>query len=299
MRQTSRVEWVVIALIAVVVVGLGTYLLVRPAGDTASAAHVSSPTETTAATPTSHADDELEVSTAPMASDQPDSDGSAADIGDGVGLEDGVVDSAAQLPGLPTTDEPETIGPFGDLARRVEGDPFAIGAVDAPIVMVEFADYRCPFCAVFSQTHLPDITQKYVDSGVLRFEWRDMPIFGDESENAAVAGRAAARQGKFWEFNTAVYAAAPGKGHPEMSRDDLIAFARDVGIADLAAFESDLTDRQLLADVRTDMDAGAVLGVPSVPAFVVNGYPMLGAQPIDDFYNLIDGALALHEKASS
>src|SRR5699024_1196470 len=88
----------------------------------------------------------------------------------------------------------EEFGPLGDLARRDEGDPLAMGAVDAPVVMVEFADYRCPFCAKFSRDVEPELIEQYVDTGKLRIEWRDMPIYGEDSARAARAARAAAEQ---------------------------------------------------------------------------------------------------------
>lgn len=83
------------------------------------------------------------------------------------------------------------MGPVGDLSRRIDGDPLALGAVDAPVVMVAYSDYRCPFCAKFSRDTEPVLVEKYVDEGVLRIEWRDLPIFGEQSMSAARAGRAA------------------------------------------------------------------------------------------------------------
>ncbi|MDN5759410.1 MAG: DsbA family protein, partial [Tomitella sp.] len=82
-------------------------------------------------------------------------------------------------------DTPGKTGPLGDLATRIEGDPLALGSVDAPVVLVEFADYRCSFCAKFSRDIAPDLIDEYVDSGQLRIEWRDMPIYGEESMLAA------------------------------------------------------------------------------------------------------------------
>src|SRR5699024_10549139 len=68
-----------------------------------------------------------------------------------------------------------------DMSRRDEADPLAMGAVDAPVVMVEYADFRCPFCGVFARDVQPELISRYVDEGILRIEWRDLPIFGDQS----------------------------------------------------------------------------------------------------------------------
>lgn len=185
------------------------------------------------------------------------------------------------------------IGPFGDLALRTKGDPLAVGKVDAPVVMVMFSDYRCPFCALFSQTLEQPLIDKYVDSGVLRIEWRDFPIFGSESARAAVAGRAAAAQGRFWEFNKAVYAAAPERGHPSLPDAQLVTFARQAGVADIARFTADLDNPDYIAAVAADFDEGGRIGVPATPSFIINGYPMQGAQPIGEFEQLIDTVATL------
>ena len=111
--------------------------------------------------------------------------------------------------------------PLGEQARREASDPFALGNVDAPVALVVFSDYRCPFCARYSQATEPELVARYVDAGKLRIEWRDFPIFGDASLLAARAGRAAAAQGKFWEFNRAVYAAAPASGHHDLTEAKL------------------------------------------------------------------------------
>lgn len=198
---------------------------------------------------------------------------------------------ATQQTGPPAVQQPaETIDP--GLARRLADDVTALGAVDAPLVVVEYADYRCPYCAKFGRETFPTIVEEYVESGAVRIEWRDMPIFGEESELVAVAGRAAGNQDRFWEFHTVVFEAAPESGHPDLPRDVLIEHARAAGVPDLAAFESDLDDPALLEAVRTDAAEARSVGVSSVPAFVVGGTPLLGAQPVEVFREVIEAQLA-------
>jgi protein-disulfide isomerase len=96
-----------------------------------------------------------------------------------------------------------------DMARRIPGDPTALGDPQAPVVLVEYSDLRCPFCGIYARETLPLLVNEYVQSGKLRVEWRDFPVFGQESIDAAVADRAAGEQGKFWQFNAATYAHAP------------------------------------------------------------------------------------------
>ncbi|WP_305094068.1 thioredoxin domain-containing protein [Prescottella sp. R16] len=181
-------------------------------------------------------------------------------------------------------------GPVGDLSRRIDGDPLARGAVDAPVTMVVFSDYRCPFCAKFSRDTEPQLVERYVDSGQLRIEWRDLPLFGDQSRAAAVAGRAAAAQGKFWEFNSALYAAAPDRGHPEFDAAALRGFAEQAGVPDLERFDRDAAGADFDRAVGSDLLEAKMLGVSSTPAFVINGYPVLGAQPLDVFVDTIETA---------
>lgn len=179
-----------------------------------------------------------------------------------------------------------------DLARRIDGDPTAIGPVDAPVVMVAYADYRCPFCSLFEQQTLPTIVADYVDRGLLRYEFRDMPLFGQHSLDAAVAGRAAGSQGKFWAFMSAVSANGVVEGgHPDLPRERLIGFAELVGVPDMEQFEADLDDPELLAAVQRDFAEGRQLGLSSVPAFLVGDTPVVGAQPIEVFERAIDQEL--------
>lgn len=178
------------------------------------------------------------------------------------------------------------------LERRIDADPMALGAVDAPVVMIEYSDYRCPFCGVYARKTQPEIIKKYVDSGKLRIEWRDFPVLGEASATAAVAARAAGEQGLFWEFNDAVYAAAPERGKADLSEKELMAFAKNVGVPDMTKFAADLKSPQLLALVKADLDEGTALGLNSTPTFVINNQSIPGAQPLEIFSQVIDEALA-------
>ncbi|KHO24692.1 DsbA family protein [Mycolicibacterium setense] len=176
--------------------------------------------------------------------------------------------------------------------RRQAGDPLALGALDAPVAMVVFSDYRCPFCAKFSRDIEPELVKRYVDAGRLRIEWRDFPIFGPQSMSAARAGRAAAEQGKFWEFNRAVYGAAPERSKADLTDGALIEFARQAGVPDIGRFTAAMRGNAFDAAINADLAQGTGIGVPSTPAFLINDVPMLGAQPTEDFVRAIDAALA-------
>ncbi|WP_019971703.1 thioredoxin domain-containing protein [Mycobacterium sp. 141] len=188
-----------------------------------------------------------------------------------------------------------TTSPDGGLSaaieRRQPGDPLALGDPRAPVAMVIFSDYRCPFCAKFSRDTEPVLIERFVNDGKLRIEWRDFPIFGEQSRLAALAGRAAADQGKFWEFNRAVYAAAPERSKPDLTEQALIGFARQAGVPDIDRFTSGMHSGAFDAAVDADFAQGNSIGIPSTPAFLIAGRPMLGAQPTADFVQAIDNAL--------
>lgn len=178
-----------------------------------------------------------------------------------------------------------------DMSRRTADDPTALGTVDAPVVLVEYADYRCPFCGLFSRDTLPPLVEKYVKSGELRVEWRDLPVFGEQSTMAAVAGRAAGNQRKFWEFNKAVFAIAPERGHADLSRERLVQIAQEAGVPDMTRFDADLDSKELQQAVATDAQEAASLGATGTPTFLVNDTPLIGAQPLATFEKAVQAAL--------
>ncbi|MUL82214.1 MULTISPECIES: thioredoxin domain-containing protein [unclassified Mycolicibacterium] len=183
-------------------------------------------------------------------------------------------------------------GSHTPVERRQAGDPLALGDRDAPVALVVFSDYRCPFCAKFSRVIEPELVKRYVDAGQLRIEWRDFPIFGPQSMSAARAGRAAAEQGKFWEFNRAVYAAAPERSKADLTDEVLIDLARQAGVPDIDRFTAGMRGNAFDAAINSDLAQGTGIGVPSTPAFLINDVPLLGAQPTEEFVHAIDAALA-------
>jgi len=183
--------------------------------------------------------------------------------------------------------------PATGAAQRIAGDPQALGAVDAPVVLVEWADFRCPFCAVFTNQTLPTLIQEYVDKGLVRYEFNDSVLFGDQSIAGAVAARAAGEQGKFHEYMAAVYAAAPERDHPDLPREKLLAFAEQAGVPDLATFERDLDRPDLRVSVEISNSRAKRFGATTVPYFMVGDKVIAGAQPIETFRRILDEQLEL------
>lgn len=177
--------------------------------------------------------------------------------------------------------------PFAGLARRAPDDPLALGEPDAPVVIREYADFQCPFCGRHARETGPKLIKDYVDKGLVRIEWRDLPYLGAESDDAAAAGRAAAAQGKFWEFHDAVYARDRRVNSGSLNEDALRDIARSIGL-DLARFDTDRASAATHTAVRRDQQEATSMGITGTPAFIVGDTPIVGAQPYEAFKQAID-----------
>lgn len=167
-----------------------------------------------------------------------------------------------------------------ELARRAPHDPLALGEVDAPVVLIAYSDYQCPFCGRWVEETMPELIDRYVDSGVLRIEWREFPYLGEASWQLAVGARAAAEQDLFWEFHERVYQELDKfDGAGEDLRPHMVDLAVAVG-ADREQFLADLDRDDLAVAVQADFAEGQSLGVSGTPSFLINGVPLVGAQPL-------------------
>ncbi len=217
--------------------------------------------------------------------------------------EDLAKDAAKATPGTKFSDgkgDPMMFGPGGDtmsgditvVHRKKENDPFAVGAVDAPVVISEFSDFECPFCSRHANVTEPDILKKYVEKGLVRIEWNDYPVNGPAAIEAAKAGRAAAAQGKFQEFKHELYAASKDiDGHPEFGIEDFMKFAKKAGVADLDKFRKQATDDTYTEVVETATRYASQIGITGTPAFVVGDQFVGGAQPPEAFEQIIQEQL--------
>lgn len=176
------------------------------------------------------------------------------------------------------------------LARREARDPLAKGQADAPVVMIVYSDFQCPFCGKFARETEPQLVREYVDKGVLRIEWRNFPVFGAESERAARAAWAAGQQGRFWQFHDVAHEKPRERNKGEFSAARLRDMAREAGVADLDRFSTDTESEAANEAVSKDQEEGYALGVSSTPAFLVNTTPILGAQPLTAFAAAVEKA---------
>ncbi|WP_075728204.1 DsbA family protein [Corynebacterium aquilae] len=204
-------------------------------------------------------------------------------------LPDGSYDAEINGPGGPLETQEDIL----NVHRRNPKDPFAVGAVDAPVVISEFSDFECPFCSRFANETEPTLMKEFVDKGLVRIEWNDFPVNGSKAEDAARAGRAAAAQGKFNEFREAFYTASKDmRGHPNFGMDDYMTFAKEAGVPDLNKFKQDASSDKYTPVIEQARAYASGIGISGTPGFIVGDQFVGGAQPTDTFIDVINQQLA-------
>jgi|SRR5688572_5905112 protein-disulfide isomerase len=163
-------------------------------------------------------------------------------------------------------------------------DP-SLGSANAPVTLVEFSDFQCPFCLRVAPT-MKQIRATYGDK--VRVVWKDFPLtqIHPQAFKAGEAGQCAAEQGKFWEFHDRVF-----ENQQAMLVDDLKRYAASVGV-DAARFNACLDSSQQAEVVRDGVAQGTRLGINSTPTVFINGRRVSGAQPYEVFAAIIDEELS-------
>jgi protein-disulfide isomerase len=164
-------------------------------------------------------------------------------------------------------------------------DAPTLGPAKAPVTIVEFADYQCPYCHQAQQS-VDEILSRY--AGKVRFVHRDFPIDGlhARATPAARASRCAGEQGKFWEYHRGLLTASG-----DLSDADFKARAQALRL-DGAAFAACLALDSKDAAIKESVEAGSKLGVSATPTFFVNGRRMVGSKTVNDFVDVIEDELA-------
>lgn len=159
------------------------------------------------------------------------------------------------------------------------------GTTTAPVTIVEYSDFHCPFCRRVQPT-LTALLEKY--PGQVRLVYKHLPLDGlhPQARRVSEASWCAARQDKFWTFHDAVYADSSS----DASDATLARYAAAAGL-DAAAFTACLASPETKAAIQRDAAQGEALGLNSTPGFFVNGREVRGAQPIDAFVSIIDEEL--------
>lgn len=155
----------------------------------------------------------------------------------------------------------------------------ALGPLDAPVVIIEFSDFQCPFCAR-AVPILKALHDRHPDD--VRIVFRHMPLsFHGNARIAAIGAVCAEAQGRFWDYHDALFA-----NQKALGRDDLIAQATALGL-DSGAFATCLDDPASAAVVDSDNATAVALGLTGTPTFFVNGLKLTGARPLEQFEAII------------
>ena len=167
----------------------------------------------------------------------------------------------------------------------IAGNP-SHGPENAPITLVEFSDYQCPFCTEWYKDVYPRLLNDYKDK--ILFVHRDFPLYAihPDSLSAAEAANCAGEQNTYWPYHDALYSGKYGLG---MSA--YLNYVKDLGL-NLDSFNKCMSDHRFKNSVDANVTFGASLGVTSTPTFFLNGMAIVGAQPYDVFKQIIDMELA-------
>jgi len=167
---------------------------------------------------------------------------------------------------------------------------YSLGREDAPVTVVEFVDYQCPFCRKFHSESFAQLKKNYIDTGKVRFVSRDLPLdFHPNASGAAVAARCAGAQDKYWQMRDLMLAV-----DADLSQASLLKYGKQINL-DMTAFGACLNDKKHTADIQKDLADAGTLGIGGTPSFVVGktatdqikGVRISGALP----YSVFDAAI--------
>ena len=168
-----------------------------------------------------------------------------------------------------------------DLAKGTK-----LGKDDAPLKLVQFEDFQCPFCLRYTAEDEPGIVEEFVKTGKVQIEFKHFPILGQESIRSAQASFCAAEQDKFWQYHNLLFRTQGDAGQFTNEKKDagrfsdgkLRDFAEQVGL-DIPKYEACFVSEEALAKVQTDLQEGQRIGIRGTPGFTINGLPLAGGAP--------------------
>jgi len=211
-------------------------------------------------------------------------------------LDSAVAKLEAKIASIPTSGQPTQ--PTQPIKISLDDDPI-IGNPDAPITILEFSDFQCPFCARFYVQTLPAIKEEYIDTGKVNFVYRDFPIqsIHPNALPAAVASECANEQGKYWEYHDILF--ENQSSWAKLDTNTLIStfseYANKVGL-NQEQFDACLETGKYLEEIQQDLNDGRDYEVTGTPGFFIGnekiGFVKLsGAQPFESFKKVIDAQL--------
>jgi protein-disulfide isomerase len=190
--------------------------------------------------------------------------------------------------------EPEILGEnivLGEeeVGKIEEGGAGVKGKEDAPITIVEFSEYQCPFCAQYVEEAYQDIWRGYDDK--IRYIFRDFPLsFHQHAQTMAEAARCAGDQGQYWEMHDLLFEKNEEWSAEEDVTSLLTSYASQLGL-DKDEFNNCLDSGKYNQAVKDDFSLGQNIGVSGTPTFFINGRQLVGAQPFEAFKTIIEEEL--------
>ncbi len=189
---------------------------------------------------------------------------------------------------LPTTPPPPQV------VKVDNGKLPTLGSNDAKVTIVEFSDFQCPFCKRYIDETHEQIKEKYIDTGKVKIAYRHYPLTSihPNAQKAAEASECANEQGKFWEYHDKLFA-EQDTWSPLTTTDvvnSFVDYAGQVGL-NTDQFRTCVDSDKYQKAVETDLEAGNKVQVDGTPAFFVNGYRLVGAQPFSEFERVIEDEL--------
>ena len=146
----------------------------------------------------------------------------------------------------------------------------SLGAEDAPVVVVEYADFQCPYCEQFASGAARQLKEDYVEPGQVRFVFRHLAFIGDESTWAAEASECANEQGRFWDYHDKVFEEQAGENQGAFGKENLKRFAAELGL-DTVQFNQCLDSGEYRSKVREEVKEAQRRRINSTPSVLVNG----------------------------
>lgn len=176
---------------------------------------------------------------------------------------------------------------------ELNSDDVILGDVSAPVTVIEYSDFQCPFCGRFYSQTESQIRDNYIKTGKVKFVYRHFPFLGSESKAAAAAAECAKDGGKFWQYHDALFNAEIKDGEENsgnLNRSLFLSLAKNLGL-DENKFAGCLDDNKYNSKVQKDYASAQKVGVRATPTLFINGQKIEGALPYDQFRVLIDQAL--------
>lgn len=169
-----------------------------------------------------------------------------------------------------------------------------LGNKDAKVTIVEFSDLQCPFCKRYLDETHEQLKEKYIDTGKVKFAFRHYPLTSihPNAQISAEASECANEQGKFWEYHDKVFAEQDTWSPLTLTdaTNSLVSYAGELGM-NTDQFKSCVESEKFKDKVNEDLEAGNKVQVDGTPAFFVNGYRLVGAQPFSEFERVIEEEL--------